>query len=1123
MHLEAAANDAGRHTTDPPGHRKSDDSWRREPPETRGPSQLLKDPLPLASVLSKTMSTPIPQPPTIPFMGNATALDRDVPHHSFTLLAKTYGEIYQLDLVGRKLICVSSYALSNEVSDEKRFQKRVVGALQEVRNLVGDGLFTAQPEEPNWGIAHRLLMPAFGTLAVKGMMEEMRDIANQLLLKWERFGPDAMIDPSEDFTRVALDTIAYCSMSHRLNSFYTEQQPEFTVAMGDFLSESGLRARRPRVLQAVMRGATVKYEADIKLMKKLADRIVATRKAHPIPKHDLLDTMLNSRDPKTGQAMTEQSISENLLTFLIAGHETSSGMMTFMVYYLLKHPEKMRKLRAEIDEVLGERLIQYDDFGKLPYLIAVMRETLRLSSTVPVRAVTSLEDTTIGGGKYAIKKGDTITIQAWQMQRDPAVWGDDAEEFEPERMLDGKFEALPPNAWQPFGFGARACIGRAFAWQEVCLVMGSVIQKFDLSFVDPSYTLQIKQTLTVKPADMRIRAAPRTSGTATAAPFLYATPSSALGPAASREAPSDAVLPVGTGTPLYALYGSNTGTSEAFAQRIANEAPSYGFRPSIGTLDSAAGKVPTDGPVIIVTASFEGEPADNAAHFVDWLRHIEGDTLADVRFAVFGCGNADWTTTYQKIPTLCDDLFAERGAHRLVPRGAGDAGRGGFFESFDEFEAGLWVALQKEYSTSRSESLAQTLEVKTVNAGQERATALRQPNALLGRVIENRVLTKDGPVKRHIEFELPEGATARAGDYVAMQVFENTFASFDKQFTACHKTRFATFIAFWRGSVILSSVGPTSLPVGKPVKLSGILAGYVELSQPATTRDLGILSLATSSDATRSYIEDLKSNYTEAVLERRLSAFEIVESHADIKISIGAFLQMLPSMRVRQYSISSSPLWNPSHVTITISVLDAPTLSGQTSHPFLGVGSTYLASLLPGDRVQMAVRPSAVTFHPPENILTPVVMFCSGSGLAPMRGFIQERAAQKASGREVGSMLLFFGCRSPEKDFLYADTDLAEWTKQGVVDVRPAFSRSPEDSHSCKYVQHRVWADRADVVEAYRKGAMFFTCGSSNVAKGIKDTLLDIIQTEDNTDIIEASKRFERIMKGRRYVTDVFD
>jgi hypothetical protein len=87
-----------------------------------------------------------------------------------------------------------------------------------------------------------------------------------------RFGPEAIIDPSEDFTRVALDAIAYCSMSYRLNSFYAEQQPEFTIAMGDFLAESGNRAVRPRVLQAVMRGTSAKYEADIKKMKDLADQ-----------------------------------------------------------------------------------------------------------------------------------------------------------------------------------------------------------------------------------------------------------------------------------------------------------------------------------------------------------------------------------------------------------------------------------------------------------------------------------------------------------------------------------------------------------------------------------------------------------------------------------------------------------------------------------------------------------------------------------------------------------------------------------------------------------------------------------------------------------------------------------
>jgi cytochrome P450/NADPH-cytochrome P450 reductase len=118
--------------------------------------------------------------------------------------------------------------------------------------------------------------------------------------------------------------------------------------------------------------------------------------------------------------------------------------------------------------------------------------------------------------------------------------------------------------------------------------------------------------------------------------------------------------------------------------------------------------------VVIITASFEGnslvplilhnidindrpagEPADNAARFVDWLRHIEGNELDNVRFAVFGCGNSDWTSTFQKIPILCDELFEKNGGSRLVARGSGDAGAGDFFQKFDEFEAGLWATLSK--------------------------------------------------------------------------------------------------------------------------------------------------------------------------------------------------------------------------------------------------------------------------------------------------------------------------------------------------------------------------------------------------------------------------------------------
>ena len=253
--------------------------------------------------------------------------------------------------------------------------------------------------------------------------------------------------------------------------------------------------------------------------------------------------------------------------------------------------------------------------------------------------------------------------------------------------------------------------------------------------------------------------------------------------------------------------------------------------------------------------------------------------------------------------------------------------------------------------------------------------------------------------------------------------------------------------------MIITATGRTSLPVKRPVAIFAILSGYVELSQPASTRDLRLLLKMPSSKDTLEDLKALLAEHRSKVLAKRLSVLDILERYRDVQVPLGTFLGMLPSMRIRQYSISSSPLAEPEHVTLTLSVLDAPAVSGQKTQ-FLGVASNFLHGLSPGDKVQMVVRSSR--FHLPTDPAVPVVMIFAGSGIAPFRGFIQERAAQKAAGREVGKMLLFFGCRSPSQDYLYGDTDLKTWSEQGVVDVRMAFSRSVDDSEGCKYVQEWV-------------------------------------------------------------------
>ncbi|KAG9084508.1 hypothetical protein FS749_005187 [Ceratobasidium sp. UAMH 11750] len=675
----------------------------------------------------------------------------EVPVNSFMLMAKQYGGIYKLDMLGKEVVVVSSVALAQEVLDEKRFHKAISAPLVEVDNI-GTGLFTARHGDPEWAVAHRVLMPIFGPLSTLAMFDDMYDILSQLCLKWERFGPMHSIEANSDFSKLTFDTIALCAYNYRLNNFYSLEDPPFVKAMGDYLVESLMRSRRPGIVQAVSYGAKAKYAQDIAVMQKLADEIIENRKKHPIDKKDLLNAMLHGKDPVTGQGLTDKNIQAQMLTFLIAGHETTSGMLSFAMTHILSNPKVYAQIRHEVDTVLGKEPMKPEHLSKLPYITAVLRESLRATPSISQFTVGPYKDEIIGNGKYLIKKDATVYVLASAIGKDPEVWGDDADEFKPERMLDGKFEAMPPKSWIPFGNGARACIGRPFAWQEALMCIATIFQKFDFTPGDPSYSLKLVQTLTLKPKGFTFHAIPREGAPSFSVAAAASQPSSGAKPGkevVGRSTQSD--------KPLYVLYGSNTGSCEGFAQDVASGATSRGFRVTIGTLDSVTGHIPEDGPVIIITASFEGEPADNAGQFVQVLTTSDALDLKNVSFAVFGAGNHDWAQTYQRIPKLIDTTMGEKGAKRLLERGEGDAGGDRFVSSFEEWEDKLWKALEEasKLFLNTKEQKAPKVEVELVGAPTERAATLRQPDSKLGTVVENRILTAEGaPTKRHIGIPL---------------------------------------------------------------------------------------------------------------------------------------------------------------------------------------------------------------------------------------------------------------------------------------------------------------------------------------------------------------------------------
>jgi cytochrome P450 / NADPH-cytochrome P450 reductase len=195
------------------------------------------------------------------------------------------------------------------------------------------------------------------------------------------------------------------------------------------------------------------------------------------------------------------------------------------------------------------------------------------------------------------------------------------------------------NQYQPFGNGVRACIGRAFAWQEALMVMAMILQNFDMQLDDPAYQLRIKQTLTIKPKDLFIRVNLR-EGSPTDLDQKIHSNNQAADPKQQPKQATTAPSPTkATREKMFIAYGSNTGTCQAFAQRLASDAITHGFEPEVKDMDAIVENMPKQCLVIFITSSYEGQAPDNAARFVEWLQSSE-EKLNGVRFAVFGCGHS---------------------------------------------------------------------------------------------------------------------------------------------------------------------------------------------------------------------------------------------------------------------------------------------------------------------------------------------------------------------------------------------------------------------------------------------------------------------------------------------------
>ena len=453
--------------------------------------------------------------------------------------------------------------------------------------------------------------------------------------------------------------------------------------------------------------------------------------------------------------------------------------------------------------------------------------------------------------------------------------------------------------------------------------------------------------------------------------------------------------------------------------------------------------------------------------------------------------------------------MSDWGAHRLAAAGFTDAAKGNMYGDFEDWlEDKFWPALMSSHGGVKdAEQDISSAEVEI--ATNARASSLRY-DVSLATVIENRRLTAEGESeKRHMEIQLPSDSDYQCGDYLAVLPLNS-----DESVRRVMKH----FQLPWDATITVKSAGLSTIPSNTPLSIYDVLRSYVELAQPATRKTLKLCARycsETDDQVALHSLADDPTQFSREILAKRTSILDLLHQYPTISLPFADYLSLLPPLRVRQYSISSTPLSSPTTCTITYGVLTTTSTSTPDTL-FHGVCGTYLSHLTPGDTLQVSIKPTAnPTFRLPlDPTKTPLLLFAAGTGLAPFRGFLQQRSKILAAQPKIklAPATLWLGCRSETKDRLYAE-EMDGYVAQGVVDIRYAFSREPEASKGCKYVAERLEKipdDAEQLINLWRQGARVYVCGSREFEKSVGSAARGVVVRE----VKARMARGERVFVG---------
>jgi cytochrome P450 len=433
-----------------------------------------------------------------PLLGRARDFQRDTIRFIQTLAALG-------DVVRYRFVVWPTYFLNHPdyikhvLQENNRNYNKDVPTTRLLKSVLGTGLITN--DGTSWLHQRRLIQPAFHRRRIAAFGSLMTAAATEMLERWDaRSEESALLDAANEMMGLTLQIVGLALFGADMGREVDTVGRSFTT-LNNFLTRA---AYQPFVMfPGVPARGKRQFRAARRELDQVVYQIIAERRGRggSADRDDLLSMLLHARDEETGASMDDRQLHDEVITLLLAGHETTAVTLTWTWYLLSAHPDVERRLQLELDSVLGGRVPTTDDLANLAYTRMVIEEAMRLYPPAWAILRRAIGDDQIG--PYRVPAGTSIFISPYAMHRHPGFW-EDPEAFDPERFTPERSAGRPRFAYVPFGGGPRQCIGNTFALTEAQLILATVAQRYRLRVVlghdvkpNPLITLRAQSGLPV--------------------------------------------------------------------------------------------------------------------------------------------------------------------------------------------------------------------------------------------------------------------------------------------------------------------------------------------------------------------------------------------------------------------------------------------------------------------------------------------------------------------------------------------------------------------------------------------------------------------------------------------------